>query len=87
MKLLTCPLNGPRNIHEFQYLGPLRPDPDPEATEDGAWAQHLFRAENRPGLIREWWRHTPSNTVFQADRHIVTDEIIATFLPGEGPSR
>ena len=34
MKILTCPLNGPRNIDEFQYLGPVRPAPDPEATSD-----------------------------------------------------
>ncbi|TIT97900.1 MAG: sarcosine oxidase subunit delta, partial [Mesorhizobium sp.] len=24
MKLLDCPMNGPRNIDEFQSFGPLR---------------------------------------------------------------
>lgn len=81
MKLMPCPLNGPRNIDEFQYLGPLRPDPDPDAT-DADWAAHLFRAENRPGAMVEWWRHTPSNTVFLAERHTVTDTILRTWLPG-----
>ena len=63
MKLLTCPLNGPRNIEEFQYLGPVRAEADPQTLSDREWARHLFRAENRPGLMLEWWRHTPSNTI------------------------
>lgn len=83
MKILTCPLNGPRNIDEFQYLGPLRDDPDPDALSDRDWALHLFRAENRPGPMIEWWRHTPSNYVFLAERHTVTDEVIRTFDPAE----
>jgi len=80
MKLLTCPLNGPRNIDEFQYLGPLRPELSKDAP-DAAWAVHLFRAENRPGPMVEWWRHTPSNTVFLAERHTVTDTVLRTWLP------
>jgi sarcosine oxidase subunit delta len=81
MKLLTCPLNGPRNIDEFQYLGPLRAETDPDAP-DAVWAADLFRAPNRPGAMVEWWRHTPSNTVFLAERHIVTDTVLRTWLPG-----
>ncbi|QYK42197.1 MAG: sarcosine oxidase subunit delta [Paracoccaceae bacterium] len=84
MKLLTCPLNGPRNIDEFQYLGPLRPDLA-EGAADADWAAHLFRAENRPGPMVEWWRHTPSNTVFLAERHTLTDTILRTWLPGAKP--
>jgi len=80
MKLLHCPLNGPRNIEEFQYLGPMRPEIEEDAA-DAAWAAHLFRAENRPGAMVEWWRHTPSNTVFLAERHTVTDMILRTWLP------
>lgn len=85
MKLLTCPLNGSRNIEEFQYLGPLRADPDPDATGDADWARHLFRAENRPGVMIEWWRHTPSNYVFLAERDIVSDTILRTFDAAELP--
>lgn len=84
MKILTCPLNGPRNIEEFQYLGPLRPALDPEATGDADWARHLFRAENRPGMMPEWWRHTASNTVFLAERDIVRDIVLRTWLPTAG---
>jgi sarcosine oxidase subunit delta len=53
MDLLSCPLNGPRNIEEFQYLGPLSGRPDPVALSDANWAQHLFRAKNRPGAMFE----------------------------------
>ncbi|MFN3642519.1 MAG: sarcosine oxidase subunit delta [Gemmobacter sp.] len=80
MKLLHCPLNGPRNIDEFQSFGPVRPDPGD--VDDAAWAAHLFHAENRLGTITEWWRHIPSNTVFLAERDIVTDIVLRTWLPG-----
>ncbi len=83
MKLLTCPMNGPRNIEEFQYLGPLRAEADPQALSDREWARHLFRAENRPGLMLEWWRHTPSNTVFLAERDTMTNAVTRTFEPSE----
>lgn len=83
MKLLTCPLNGPRNIAEFQYLGPVRDRPNPESLSDADWARHLFRAENRPGAMLEWWRHRPSNYVFVAERHTVTNTVIRTLDPSE----
>ncbi len=56
MKILTCPMNGPRNINEFQSFGPLKVNPDPNTTSDGDWAVHLFRANNSRGVITEWWR-------------------------------
>lgn len=79
MKLLTCPLNGPRNIDEFQYLGPCRLE---AGAGDAAWSAALFRTGDLPGVVTEWWRHTPSNTVFLADRHIVTDTVLRTYPPG-----
>lgn len=81
MKLLTCPINGARNITEFEYLGPVR------NTDDGDQERliaHLFFAPNPLGVMPEWWRHTPSNTVFVAERHTQTDAIIKTYLPGGG---
>ncbi|MEM8758719.1 MAG: sarcosine oxidase subunit delta [Pseudomonadota bacterium] len=83
MKLLTCPLNGPRPISEFQYLGPLRPKPDPDATDDAEWAAYLFGGPNARDWQREWWRHAPSNTVFLAERHLGTNTVQRTYLPGE----
>lgn len=78
MKILTCPVNGPRNITEFQYLGPVRAA---NADEPDQLIESLFYAENPLGVMKEWWRHMSSNTVFIAERHTVTDEIIATYLP------
>lgn len=82
MKILTCPMNGPRNIDEFQSLGPVREDPAPDALSDAEWAHHLFRAENRRGVVTEWWRHVPSNFYFLAERDIVTNEILRTYEAG-----
>lgn len=83
MKILTCPMNGPRNIDEFQSFGPVRMAPDPDAASDAEWARHLFHAENRPGVVLEWWRHVPSNYFFLAERDIVTNVILRTFDPVE----
>lgn len=83
MKLLTCPMNGLRNIDEFQSFGPLRTMPDPDATDDRAWARYLFGAENRKGVVIEWWRHVPSNYFFLAERDLVTNEVIRTFASSE----
>lgn len=79
MKILNCPINGPRNISEFQYFGPVRE----EAPETAATiVARNFHAANPAGPLVEWWRHTPSNTVFLAERDTVTDEILRTWLPG-----
>ena len=83
MKLLECPLNGSRNIEEFQYLGPLKDAPDPDMLTDADWARHLFRANNNAGVMIEWWRHRASNYVFGAERHIVTDTVLRTFDASE----
>lgn len=79
MKILTCPMNGPRNIDEFQSFGPVREMLDPATTADADWSRHLFRAENRRGVVVEWWRHVPSNYFFLAERDLVSNEIIRTF--------
>lgn len=83
MKLLNCPMNGPRNIDEFQSLGPVRATLDPYSTADADWSRHLFRAENRRGTVVEWWRHVPSNHFFLAERDLVSNEIIRTFEASE----
>lgn len=82
MKLLTCPVNGLRNITEFQCLGPVRAA---SAEHPDQLIEALFFAENPLGVLKEWWRHTPSNTIFIAERHTVTDQILATYLPSRKP--
>lgn len=78
MKQLECPVNGLRDISEFQYLGPRRStrSDDPDTV-----VAHVFFAENPLGPMVEWWRHRPSNTVFLAERHTVTDQVLRTWLP------
>lgn len=83
MKILTCPVNGPRNVTEFQYLGPVR---SASADEPDQLIEALFYADNPLGPMREWWRHTPSNTVFIAERHTVSDQILTTYLPNRKPA-
>lgn len=83
MKILNCPLNGPRNISEFVYGGELKAMPDPVNCSDREWAEHIFYHDNQPGMITEWWFHTASGYWFLAERHLLTDEVQRTFDPGE----
>ena len=84
MKILECPLNGPRPIQEFHYGGELRPAPEPEAVSDEEWADHVFNRNGAPGIQTEWWYHLPSGTWFLAERDTRSDEILRTFLPTAG---
>ena len=90
MKLMPCPLNGPRNIAEFVYLGEVRAMPDAQRCSAAEWAEYLFMEDNRAGVVREWWMHAPSSYCFIAERDTLSDEILRTYpadrLAGEhGP--
>jgi sarcosine oxidase subunit delta len=78
MKLIACPLNGPRNASEFACFGEVRVAPA-EATDD-AWAGHVWQRRNEAGVVREWWCHLPSTTWFIAERDTTTDSILKTYL-------
>ena len=66
MKLLTCPINGPRPLQEFSFGGEVRPMPDPKSATDVEWADYVFNREGEPGVRREWWYHLASGTWFIA---------------------
>lgn len=83
MKVMTCPLNGPRNIDEFTYFGPVKERPDPGTASDAEWTHYIFHSPNPVGLLREWWCHAPTNFFFIAERHTATDEIVATYAPND----
>jgi sarcosine oxidase subunit delta len=83
MKLMTCPLNGVRNISEFTYGGEVTAMPDPASCTDAEWADYVFNKTNPAGVVREWWLHNASSYWFIAERHTVTDEILRTFDPRE----
>ena len=79
MKIMPCPLNGPRNISEFLCLGEVVDMPDPKACDDRAWAEYIWFAENKAGVVREWWCHLPSNYWFIAERDTRSDRILKTY--------
>jgi len=79
MKIMICPLNGPRNISEFVYGGEVIDMPDPNNCSDAQWADYVFYSDNKIGIVREWWLHTASSYWFIAERHTGTDEIIRTY--------
>jgi sarcosine oxidase, subunit delta len=81
MKLIPCPLNGPRPLDEFQYLGPVHPAPAQDGSDE-AWTAWLFRDGPPAEQVVEWWRHTPSNTVFLIERHLHDDRVLRSYLPG-----
>ncbi len=83
MKILTCPLNGPRNISEFTYGGELKRMPDPATCSDAEWADYVFNSENLAGTVIEWWLHNTSSYWFLAERHTVSDQVLRTFDPKE----
>jgi len=82
MKILNCPLNGPRNISEFVWGGEVKVMPGAEAS-DRDWAAYVFIENNKAGVVREWWCHVPTSYWFIAERNTVTDEIIRTYPAGE----
>ena len=79
MKIMNCPLNGPRNISEFTCMGEVEPMPDPGAADDAAWADRVWFANNEAGVVREWWCHTATAYWFIAERNTVTDEILLSY--------
>ena len=83
MKIMPCPLNGPRNISEFVYGGELKDMPDQNHCSDLEWADYVFNCNNIAGIVREWWMHAPSSYWFIAERNTITDEILKTYDPKE----
>ncbi len=79
MKIMNCPLNGPRNITEFICGGEVREMPDPATSSDGAWVDYLFMENNKAGVIYEWWCHVPTTYWFVARRDTRTEEILETM--------
>jgi sarcosine oxidase subunit delta len=82
MKIINCPVNGPRPLHEFHFGGEVRVMPDAEAVSDEEWAGYVFNRNGEPGIKREWWYHVPSGTWFVAERDNCRDEFVRTYLYG-----
>jgi sarcosine oxidase subunit delta len=87
MKIMNCPLNGPRNVGEFVYGGEVREMPDPDRCSDAAWADHVFMQDHQAGEVTEWWLHAPTAFWFIARRDTRTDEIHETMTVREFMAR
>lgn len=83
MKIMTCPVNGARAISEFAYGGPVLSMPDPQITDDAAWADYVYNRSCVPGIQQEWWCHIPSTIWFIAERDTQRDVVLRTYLYGE----
>ncbi len=83
MKVLNCPLNGPRNISEFAYGGEVEQHPDPHACSDAEWTDFVFFENNAAAVVREWWCHVATAYWFIAERDTTTDEIVRTYPASE----
>lgn len=82
MKLMNCPVNGPRPVSEFFYGGEMRDMPDPESCSDDEWAAYVFYKNGAPSIKKEWWCHVPSNTWFIAVRDTAHDDVLRTSFYG-----
>jgi sarcosine oxidase, subunit delta len=80
MKILTCPINGPRPVSEFAYGGELREMPDPASCSDAEWTDYVFNRSGVPGVKQEWWCHAASGVWFIAERDTTRDVVLRTFL-------
>lgn len=83
MKILNCPLNGPRNISEFICAGEVEVEPDPNRCSNAEWAEYIFLHDNDAGVVQEWWCHVPTAYWFIVERNNLTDEILRTFASTE----
>jgi len=80
MKIIHCPVNGPRPLQEFAYGGEFRPMPDPDQATDAQWAAYVYHRNGVPGIKREWWYHLASGVWFIAERDTLKDQFIRTYL-------
>ena len=90
MLLIHCPYCDVKRAEiEFRHCGEahiMRPA-DPTATSDAEWTAYLSLRSNVRGLLRERWRHVHGcGRFFNAVRHSVTDQFVATYPAGSaGP--
>lgn len=77
-------MNGSRPISEFVFGGELRNMPDSDTCTDKEWAAYVHNRNGAPGVKTEWWYHSASGTWFIAERNTLTEEVIRTYLFGQG---
>jgi sarcosine oxidase, subunit delta len=79
MKILVCPLNGPRPVSEFAYGGEIRKSPDPQHCSDLEWSEYVFNRSGSPGVKYEWWCHIASGFWFVVLRDTLRDSVLESY--------
>lgn len=79
MKIINCPLNGPRNAQEFICGGEVTTRPDPSTVDVAAWVDYVYLENNTRGVVKEWWCHVASAYWFIVERDTGTDEILRSY--------
>ena len=54
--------------------------PDPSACAGEQWADYVFNRTGEPGTRREWWYHSASSVWFIAERDVIRDEVVRSYL-------
>ena len=84
MRIINCPLCGPRDHAEFTYIGDAtknRPE-NGDSSNDHAWYDFVYLRDNPKGLHEELWQHSFGCRCFvKVLRNTLTHEIIATGMP------
>ncbi|SEO71744.1 sarcosine oxidase subunit delta [Aquisalimonas asiatica] len=82
MKVIDCPVIGPRPLSEFVYGGEVRRPPMGDVAL-AAVADHAFNRSGAPTLLREWWFHRPTSRWFVLERDTVSDRVERVVPPEE----
>ena len=82
MKIINCPLNGPRNAQEFICAGEVKQEPPQDAVID-VWADYVFLQDNAKGVVHEWWCHIASSYWFIVTRDTATEEFLESSSPSD----
>lgn len=81
--IITCPICGSRDAHEFVYLGDAtRAMPALDAGE-AEWAEHVYQRANPMGRHTEYWQHVGGcRAVLIVERDTVSHRIFSVRLAG-----
>ena len=80
MKIMVCPLNGPRPVMRIRLRRRGAPRARiPETCSDAEWSSYVFNRTGSPGNKYEWWCHIASGFWFIALRDTTRDVVIATY--------
>ena len=86
MLQIPCPHCGLRSEHEFICTGEVSARPvEPQALDDGAWADHLYQRDNPDTPVSEhWWHVHGCRSWLLVSRDPHTQTIVDCRAAGQG---